>query len=291
MNDPAVLVSTALALGAAYALVGVAVSTVALATRTLHLAVGPILVVGVLVRLLLGVTEVVGVPDVVAVLAGLTVGALLSALLEPLVLGRLRDGLPWLIGLVVAAAVLETAAARWLATRAFRPQPLVGGEGTVELGGAVIGVPLVVALLIGLPTAVVLAVIVRHTRWGRRLRVVGASPPTAERSGFSPAVVRASVLALCGAVAVLAGLLIAPVTFVGVGQAAPLTVRAVAAAALLGPGGPRWAVPGGFALGAVEAVAQSAWPRAGGEVGVAVLVVALLVWRGSERSQAWGRAW
>jgi branched-chain amino acid transport system permease protein len=137
----------------------------------------------------------------------------------------------------------------------------------------------------------VLAALVGHTRWGRRLRVVGASPAAAERSGSSPAVVRSGALARWGAVAVLAGLLIAPVTFVGVGQAAPLTVRGVAAAALLGPGGPRWAVPGGLALGAVEAVSQSVWPRAGGEVGVAMLVVLLLVWRGSERSQAWGRAW
>lgn len=290
MTDPAVVLTTALALGAAYALVGVAVSIVALATRTLHLAIGPILVVGVLVRLVLG-SELVGVPDALAIALGLFAGAALSASLEPLVLGRLRSGLPWLVGLVVAAAAVETVGARWLATRSFRPAPLLGGHGVVDIGGSVVAVPVLVALAVGLPAAVALAVVVRNTRWGRRLRVVGAEPAAAERSGFAPARIRAGALALCGAVAVLAGLLIAPFTFVGVGQAAPLTVRAVAAAAILGPGGPRWAIPGGLALGAAEAIAQSWWPRAGGEVAVAIVVVALLVWRGNDRSQEWGRAW
>jgi hypothetical protein len=90
---------------------------------------------------------------------------------------------------------------------------------------------------------------------------------------------------------VLAGLLITPVVFVGTGQAAGLTVRGVAAAALLGTGGPAWALAGGLLLGSVEVAGGAAWPRAGGELAVAAVVVGVLVLRGGEHLRAWGRTW
>jgi hypothetical protein len=55
-------VGAALALGSAYAAVGAAVAIVAAATRTLHLAVGQVLVAGVLVHLVL-TSPAVGLPS------------------------------------------------------------------------------------------------------------------------------------------------------------------------------------------------------------------------------------
>ena len=288
--DLPVVVAAGLALGAAYALVGAAVSTVWLATRTLHLAVGQVLVAGVLLRLLLGAASALGVPTWVAVVAGFALGALLSAALQPLVLGRLPDGLPWLVGLVVAAAVVDAATSRLLGTRTLRPQALVG-LGSVEVAGVHLDGAVLAAIVVGVPAALLLAVAVRHTRWGRRVRLVGSSPQAALRGGIDPARTRARALAVGGMAAVLAGLLVAPVTFVGIGQGPAFTIRGVAAAALLGGGGPAWAIPGGLLLGLVEALAQAVWPQAGGDVAVAVLVVAVLVARGSDRQRAWGRAW
>lgn len=269
--------STALALGVVHGLVGVAVSIVAAATRTLHLAIGPILVAGVLVQLTL---VAMGAPMLLAAAGGIAVGAGLSALLGPLVLRPLRDRLAVLVGLAVAAAIIEAALTRTLGTRTFRPTALLPGID-----------PIAAALLLGLPLAVALAVLVTRTRWGRRLRLVGGEPAAAARAGVSPDRTVAGALAASGAVAVFAGLLVAPVAFVGVGLGAALTVRGVAAAALLGRLTPLRALAGGFAVGAVEALALAVAPDVGPDLAVALLVVIVLAVRGSEEQQAWGRPW
>lgn len=277
---------TGLALGAVYAVIGTAVATVAVATRTLHLAIGQILVAGVLLDLVLGIEELTGLPPAGAVLIAIAAGAGVSALLVPLILRPLSRGLPWLVGLAVAGGIIEAVVARTLGTRTVRPVPVLDLPG---VGGADPAV--VTALAVGLPVAVVLSFVVASTRWGRRLRVVGSSEAAARLAGISPVRVRVGAFAVAGGIAVFAGLLVAPITFVGVSQGAALTVRGVAAAALLGRRSPAWAVPSGLLLGLAEAAAQSAWPAAGGELAVATLIVLVLVIRGAEGGRAWGRAW
>ena len=277
-------VGTALTLGVAYALVGAGVAVVATATRTLHLAVGQVLVAATLVQLVLG-SAVLGLPRGVTVLAALLGGALLSAALEPLVLRPLPSGLAWLVGLVVAGGVLDAALARWVTPGTFRPDPLLA----LPIAG--LDTAVTSAIVVGLPATAALAVVLVATRWGRRARLVGGSTDAAERAGVSPSRVRAQALALGGAVTALAGLLIAPVVFVGTGQATGLTLRGVAAAALVGAGGPAWALVGGLLLGAVEVAGGAVWLEAGGEVAVAMAVLAVLVVRGGDHLRDWGRAW
>lgn len=278
-------VGAALALGSAYAAVGAAVAVVAAATRTLHLAVGQVLVAGVLVHLVL-VSPVVGLPVPVALLAAVAVGTALSASLGPLVLDRLPSGAPALVGLVVAAGVVDAVVARTVTARPVVARPLLD---LPTLGG--VDPRVVTAVAVGLPLAVGCALLLARTRWGRLVRLVGGSPPAAEALGRSPAVVRASALGLAGGVAVIAGLLAAPLVTVGTAQAGGLTVRAVAAATLLGVGGPVVAVVGGLLLGAAEVLGGAVWPAAGAEVTVAGLVVGALLIRGDQQRRAWGRAW
>jgi branched-chain amino acid transport system permease protein len=278
-------VGTALASGVAYALIGAGVAVVATATRTLHLAVGQVLVAGVLAQLVLG-SAASPVPLLLAGLLAVATGAAISAALEPLVLARLPRGLPWLVGLVVAAGVLDAGLARGITARTFRPGPVLALPPFGPLDAEV-----VTALVLGVPAVALLAAALAGTRWGRRVRLVGGSTAAAERAGVSPSRVRAQALAVGGAATVLAGLLIAPVVFVGTGQAAGLTVRGVAAAALLGSGGPAWALAGGLLLGAVEVGGGAAWPQAGGELAVAALVIGVLAARGGEHLRAWGRTW
>jgi branched-chain amino acid transport system permease protein len=301
-----VLLRSALVLGAAYALVGVAVTTVALAARTLHLAVGPILVAGVVGHaLLVGA----GVPAATAAGVAILLGALLSALLEPLVLrplatrpasterssGSTRFVEPsrevdvqvrWVVGLAVAAAVLETLSARWLPIRELRPAPLLGMPPDVPFDAAVLS-----AVVFGASAAGLLGAAVAWTPWGRQLRLVGGSPAAAELAGVSPGRVRATAFAVSGAAAVLAGMLLAPLVGTGVGQGGGLTLRAVAAAVVLGVGGPLRAAVAGLLLGMVEAGAQGLIPLLPAEVAVAVVAVVVLCVRGAESVRVWGRAW
>jgi branched-subunit amino acid ABC-type transport system permease component len=275
----------AVALGATYAVVGAAVAVVAVATRTLHLAVGQVLVAGVLVALVLG-SPATGLPGPVAVVGAIAVGAVLSAALGPVVLDRLPPGLPWLLGLVVAAGTVDAALARGLTAATYRPPTLLPFPAVAGLAPEVVA-----ALVLGPVLALGLAGLLVGTRWGRRVRLVGGSPTAASRAGVPPALVRAQALALGGAAAVVAGLLAAPIAFVGTGQATGFTVRGVAAAALVGRGGPGWALVGGPLLGLAEVAGATWWPAAGGEVAIASTVIAILAVRGGEHLRAWGRTW
>jgi branched-chain amino acid transport system permease protein len=275
----------AVALGATYAVIGAAVSVVAVATRTLHLAVGQVLVAGVLVALVLG-SPATGLPLGVAVAGAVVAGAGLSAALGPLVLDRLPPGLPWLLGLVVAAGTIDAVLARGLTAATYRPRALLPFPAVATLPPEV-----VTALVLGPMLALGLTALLLATRWGRRVRLAGGSPTAATRAGVSPAAVRAQALAVGGAAAVLAGLLAAPIAFVGTGQATGFTVRGVAAAALVGRGGPAWALVGGPLLGLAEVVGATWWPAAGGEVAVSVTVIGLLAVRGGDHLRAWGRTW
>lgn len=276
------VVGTAVTLGVAYGVVGVAVAVVAAATRSLFLAVGAVATAGLTSALLLGVTEVTGVPGPVALAAGLAVGALVGAALGPAVLARRPAGVARPVGFVVAAGAIEALLLRTVGGRAVRPDPLLALPGLGAVGTAV---------LVGLPVALAITWVLARTRWGHRVRIAGSSPPAAARAGIRVLGIRSGALALAGAAAVLAAALAAPVVPLGPAQAAGLTVRGIAAAALLGRAGPAWALPGGLALGVAEAVGQRTWPAAGGEVAVAIVVVAVLAVRGAEGSRAWGRAW
>jgi branched-subunit amino acid ABC-type transport system permease component len=278
-------IGAALALGLTYSLVGAAVAIVAIATRTLHLAVGQVLVAGLLTALVVA-SPVVGVPRAVAVGAAVLLGAALSASLGPLVLDRLPAGLAALLGLVVAAGTLDALLARTVTAATFRPTPLLVVPVAGDLDPGVVA-----AVLLGPPAVAALVWLLAGTRWGRRVRLVGGSATAAARAGVDPARVRAQALALGGAAAVVAGLLAAPVSFVGTGQATGFTVRGIAAAALLGGGGPLAAVAGGLLLASAEVAGASLWPGAGGELAIALVVVGVLTVRGGEHLRAWGRAW
>lgn len=291
MSDLGVTLSSGLALGVTYGLLGAAVSVVWVATRTLHLAIGPIVVAGVLVRLFLDVDLVLGLPAVVPVAVGIAAAAGVSAVLEPLVLRSLREGVAWLVGLAVTGVVLETAVGRLLGARTYRPQPLIGGTGEVRIAGSTVAEPVVVAIAIGVPLVAVLAWSVHRSRWGRALRLVGGSPEAAALLGVSPRRTRAAALAVAGGTGALAGLLVAPVSTVGVTQGVSLTLRAVAAAALLGIAGPYRALAAGVVLGLVEAFAQQVAPALPGDVAVGLLVVLALTVAGDPSRRGWGRAW
>lgn len=296
---------SALVLGTAYALIGVAVSTVAVSARTLHLAIGPVLVVAVV-----GYAGMlaVGLPAPLAALAAVALVTVLSTLLESAVLrplaprsgdagwdglrGRLGAGpsadlrVRWVVGLAVAAALIETASARWLTTRPVRPATLLGDAVAPDDPGA-----LVVAVVGGAVGVGILLWGTVRTRWGRRLRLVGGSHAAAELAGVSPGWVRASAFAVSGAAAGLAGVLIAPLVGIGVGQAGGLTLRAIAAAVILGLTSPLRAVAAGALLGLVEAVALGFVPAVPAEVWVGTVAVGILCLRGGQAHRSWGRVW
>jgi len=275
------LVTTAIAVGVCYAVIASAVAVAAVATRTLHLAVGTVAAAGLVVALGAGVSEVTGIPTWLAVLAGLLVGGLLSAGVYLAAAWRRSDPTVVLVGIVVAAALVDAALASLASGRSVRPDPLVAPE---------VIPPTAVAIVLGLVAALGLHAVLRLTRFGRRLRIAGASPDAAARLGIRVTGIRVTAFGLAGVAATFAAVLAAPILTFGPAQAAGLTIRGVAAAAIVSTG-PIGAVVGGLTLGAVEVAGQRIWPAAGGSVGVTLVVVGVLIARGPEAARRWGRSW
>ncbi len=291
----AVVLTTGLALGIAYAILGVAVSMVQVATRTLHFAVGALVVGGVAVWSVLAVDAVTGLARPAALAVAMVLGAMAS-LVVAVLSGALtrrsaadrRDEARTVVALVVGGGVLQAIVARGVTATSLRPEPLVD-VGGVAIGGTEVGAATVAAIVLGVPLLLAVALGVESTRLGARLRLVGSSPEAAEQLGIRSGRVRLGAWAAGGALAVFAGALIAPITFSGAGQAGAFTIRAVAAGAVLGVGRPRAAVAGGLAIGLAESFGQALAPSVGAELGVAVVVLGLLLVRGPRHGTA--RPW
>lgn len=269
-------IATALALGAVHAALALAVVAVTQVTRTLHLAIGPVVVASGSVQV---AAHVLGAPPLVAVLAGMAAGVAVSVAVVTVTTPARAGTTARTVGLLVAGGVVELAVARLFGGATRRLPPLVGDD------------PVLAAALLGLPVAATLAVLLRWTRWGRRVRLVGGSPAAAERIGVSPTRVVVGAAAVAGLVAGATAALVGPVAFLGVGSGVGLTVRGVAAAVLLGRLRPPHALAGGLVLGLVEASALSLVPGAGVEVAVLTAITVLLAAQRPDHRRAWGRAW
>jgi branched-chain amino acid transport system permease protein len=275
------VLTAGIAVGVCYAVIASAVTIAAVATRTLHLAIGTVAAAGLVVTLGASVSEVTGIPAPVGLLVGMAVGGLLSAGVYLAAAWRRADPTTVLVGIVVAAALVDAALAALGSGRSVRPDPLIASD---------VLPPTAVAVGIGLLVAVGLQALLRATRFGRRLRIAGASVPTAERLGIRVTGIRVAAFGIAGAAATLAAVLAAPILTFGPAQAAALTVRGVAAAAIA-TGGPVGAIVGGVGLGIAEVLGQRLWPAAGGPTVVTVVVIGILVVRGAEAARQWGRSW
>ncbi|MFT5222293.1 MAG: branched-chain amino acid transport system permease protein [Glaciecola sp.] len=278
---------TGLGVGVAYGVIAAAIAMASRATRTLHLGIGPAVVLGALVHLTLAAAG--ALPVAVTLAAGLATGALASALIEPLVLRRVEDEALRVVGTFVVGASIAAVAASFIGAGTVRPTPLLD-PGALVVAGTVVPGPAFGAVIIGVPLAAALAWVLSSTRWGAQVRLVGGSPRAAERIGVRPGWVRLSALLVAGALGTVAVLLAAPLTLLGLPQAAGLTLRAVAAA-LLARDRPVVAMLFGVVMGVAEAVVQSLAPAVGADAAVALVVLAGLLVTGGRHAQSWGRAW
>ncbi|HUH07281.1 MAG TPA: branched-chain amino acid ABC transporter permease, partial [Egibacteraceae bacterium] len=162
------------------------------------------------------------------------------------------------------------------------PLPL---EGVWRIAGVNVAAGRALLLVAALGIVAGLAGFLRTTRLGRSVRAVAQNPGAAQLIGIDIARVRTLAFALSTAAAGAAGALISQAQPIHPAMGPPLLLRAVAIAALVGPGRVTGALAGGVALGVFESMIAAFVPRVGANVGViaaaAVLVVMLVVRRAS----------
>jgi branched-chain amino acid transport system permease protein len=262
---------TGLATGAGYGLIALGFSLVHRLTGVIAFAHGDIVVGAVFVGVLLviGTAPVASAPSagtaVAWTLVTLAAGALLSMAVYVLAMRPFvprADVVGWVAGGLAAGLLVRELLGLPFAQSAYAlPDPL-GGAGVLRLGGGVT-VPvrafevLAIALMAGVAVERALAL----TGAGALVRAVSDDARAAALLGIPTERVILGAFALAGALAGLAGLLIAPGAPIGVDDGVLLGLQGIAAALLIRLGSLRGAIAGGLALGVVEALV-TAWAGA-----------------------------
>lgn len=181
---------------AVVAIVGLGM-TLAIASGNFDLSVGSTAAFAGCVSMSL--VETLGVP--LAILAGLLTGALVG-LVNGLIITELR-----VPAFIATMGMLEIVRGLALIYTNGRDIYLFGQTGYKVLsGGRVLGIPMPVLLAVAL--AVLLGLVIAHTRFGRQILAVGNSLPAARRSGVRTSMILWSIFAIVGATAALSGMII-----------------------------------------------------------------------------------
>lgn len=186
----------------ALALLGIGL-TIVLISRGLDLSVGSILGLsgGVAANFISN-----GVPMLIAFVAALVAGAGLG-IVNGLVITKLR--VPPFIATLAMLSIARGALFVWTEAIPFRGYMtefyyLLGGL-TPIFGVRIVTLPVLIVLIVALISAVVL----KGTQFGRHVYAVGSNPEAAELSGVNVDRIKISVYAISGLMAALAGIILA----------------------------------------------------------------------------------
>ncbi|GAA1782725.1 ABC transporter permease subunit [Leucobacter iarius] len=231
-----------------------------------------------------------GIPVWLATIAGVIVGALLSALIG------------WIAATWLAEADLSTRSAMTVAPFLLlmslsyimfgnKPQPFapIFDGAAFSVAGVVVSWVTVVTVSLAILVALAAAIVLRRTTIGTKLRALSDRPTTAELIGIASKSLSIGVWAVTGAVSAVTVLIIAPTQSNDAVSLSMLIIPAAAAALLGGFKRLDLAVVGGLLLGLVGGmVAQVSELTLVRSFVPLVFIVVLLLW--SQRKAVWDAA-
>jgi len=237
-------------LGAIYALVALGFVTIFRATGVINFAQGSLLLLGAYVigRL----DDSIGFWP--AVLAGIVAAALVSALVDVLLIRRVRGADLGTLAILTLGVdiLLLTELTREIGTDVIN----IGapwGDNVVEVAGIRVAESRVIAGAVALVLVAALAAVVKLTDWGIAMRSAAEDGETASLMGIRLNRVAAGAWALAGVLAAIGGLFLTSFPAAGVTGGVGLVALAAIPAVVLGgfdsPGG---AVVGGLVIGVVS---------------------------------------
>jgi branched-chain amino acid transport system permease protein len=245
------LVASGLALGSIYALLALALVLISKATDVVNFAQGEMAMVGTFICFtLLGRT---GLPLPVVLTLALPLGAAIGAVTERLTMPPLRSAPP-VNGLIATIGLwmIFHHGAGWIwgydplrFPSLFPPEPAnILGARIAQNSLGIIGVGIVVMIL--------LYVFFDYTRGGIAMRAASMNRHAAQLMGVNVGRVSLTAWALAGAISVVSGLLVAPLTFLDFEMMVSVLLKAFAGAILGGFNSLPGAVIGCLLIGVLE---------------------------------------
>ncbi|THJ31396.1 branched-chain amino acid ABC transporter permease [Lampropedia aestuarii] len=266
-----------ISVGAIYALVALGVVLIYKATEVLNFAHGDFLVIAAFSAW--GLISVVGLPFWLAVFITLAITAVLAYGLDALVIRRIA-GQPQFAGVMLTIALAFMI--RGLVSMVFGPEsrnyPTPWTNGTTSIGGLQIADLQLVILGMAMAVTVLLYVFFRHTRLGIAMQAASQNQLAAYLNGVRVKRVNSLVWALAGAIAALAGVLLAPITLVDTSLWL-VTLKALAALVLGGFGSIPGAILGGLLIGLIEQYAGVYMPQGSKDIVAYLALILVLIFR------------
>ncbi len=271
------LTANGITVGAIYALVALGVVLIYKATEVLNFAHGDLLVIAAFSAW--GLITVLGLPFWLALLLTVVFTAAVAYALDAWVIRRIA-GQPQFAGVMLTIALAFMI--RGLVSMAFGPESrnyaTPWSNSTTNIAGLQIADLQLVILGMAMAVTVVLYFFFRHTRLGIAMQAASQNQLAAYLNGVRVKQVNSLVWALAGAIAALAGVLLAPITLVDT-TLWLVTLKALAALVLGGFGSIPGAIVGGLLIGLVEQYAGVYMPQGTKDIVAYLVLIGVLIFR------------
>ncbi len=241
-----------LATGSIYALLALAIVLIYRSTDVINFAQGEM---AMFATFTVWSLSIAGVPIWQVLIIGVVLAAIMGAAIERIVI-RPVENAPVLSVVVVTLGlfVLLNSVATWIWAKGELPKsfPTPFGFDSVNLGVARVSQHHVGLLIIGVSMMVLLFLLFNYTKLGLAMRATAQNQLASRLMGINVGRMLTLGWALSAAVGGLAGMLIAPITFLHPGFMLGVLLFAFAAAVLGGLNSAPGAILGGFIIGVTE---------------------------------------
>jgi len=271
------VIFSGIAQGCIYGLIALGFVLIYKATETVSFAQGELMMLGAFCGL--GCVSLLGLPYWLAIPAAMLAMAVLGWLTERVVIRPV-------LGQPAFSIVMLTIGIGYVARGLITMIPDIGTEtlafpvpykDTVfNLGGVVLGATQVVVVLATGALSALLYLVFRYSRVGIAMQAASQNQLAAYYMGIPVKRLNGLVWALAAAVAAVAGLLLAPITFVHANMGF-IGLKAFPAAVVGGFGSLPGAIVGGVIIGVVEALAGFWLPEGFKDIAAYIVVLLMLV--------------
>lgn len=243
-----------LAIGSIYGLVGIGYTVIFNATRTFNLAQGDLVMVGVMTSYYL--LDKHNYPQWVALLAVIVFVSAISLFEERTVvrpfLKRGSSAFGWFIATLGFSVIIETVVIILFGNNAISQIPSPFPQKGFHVGSVIIDYKSMFVVLVFIGVIALLELFQKRTWMGQAMRASAEDREAVSLLGINPVLMSQMAFALAGAVAGLAGFVIAPIVFSDPSVGLNFTLKGFLALAIGGFGSMRGAVVGGLLLGVAE---------------------------------------
>lgn len=245
--------------GSIYGLVALGFSMIFLTTRLINFAQGEQLMVGAYTYFFLSV--VLRLPMLVSLLGAVAFAVVVGLLVQTVairILGKFdpNTNIAWILTTLATGLIFVDIVKKFAGTDQKVVRPLIEARPITIPGiGARLEAQQLAILVGAILLMLILEAVHSKTTLGKALKAVAHDPATASLMGINPTLMVLYSFGLAGALAAVAGFLLAPTTFVTLSMGTFNGLKGFVAAVVGGIGSTRGALVGGLVIGLVESLA------------------------------------